>query len=159
MSKIKGATASVYPAPSTVTIRSDHFLIRSTQPTRRSLQDAWEEEMNCRLDINFSLARRCVCFGGYFYIDSDTIGTTMDELKGKLSMAYRESNTLVFSEYTCCIGLKALLTQHLIICVRFIYANSLVAAKSLFFVVLGFPTFVILWPKFFRQILFTPPKT
>ena len=34
----------------------------------------------------------------------------------------------------------------------------LIVLKSLGFVILGFPTFGLLWPKFFRQILFTPPK-
>mmetsp|Transcript_39280 Transcript_39280/g.84710 ORF Transcript_39280/g.84710 Transcript_39280/m.84710 type:complete len:249 (+) Transcript_39280:415-1161(+) len=72
-------------------------------------------------------------FGGLddFYIDSETVGTTTGELKQKLALVRREKSSLF------CL---------------------LVIAKSFAFIILGFPTLGILWPKFFRQILFTPPK-
>lgn len=66
-----------------------------------------------------------------YYIDIKTVGTTTDEMKRKLKVTYREEG---------------------------IFPCLFIIAKSLSFIILGFPTFGILWPKFFRQILFTPPK-
>lgn len=66
-----------------------------------------------------------------FYINSETAGTTIEELREKLALASKENDTLF--------------------CVK-------ILLKSLGLILLGFPTFGVLWPKFFRQILFTPPK-
>ena len=66
-----------------------------------------------------------------FYINSETAGTTMEELREKLALASKENDTLF--------------------CVK-------ILLKSLALILLGFPSFGVLWPKFFRQILFTPPK-
>lgn len=73
------------------------------------------------------------CFQGLddVYIDIETVGTTTAELKGKLALLYKERGALF------CI---------------------MTVVKSVGLIFLGFPTFGILWPKFFRQILFTPPK-
>ena len=73
------------------------------------------------------------CFGGLddLYIDIETVGTTTDELKAKLATIYREKGPLF-----CLI----------------------IIAKSIGWIILGFPTLGVLWPKFFRQLLFTPPK-
>lgn len=64
-------------------------------------------------------------------IDVETVGTTMGEFRKRLVLAYRKKG-LSFCIY--------------------------VVAKSCVLIILGFPTFGVLWPKFFRQILFTPPK-
>ncbi len=66
-----------------------------------------------------------------FYINSETAGTTIEELREKLALANKENDTLF--------------------CIKLLL-------KSFGLILLGFPTFGILWPKFFRQILFTPPK-
>lgn len=66
-----------------------------------------------------------------FYINSETAGTTIEELREKLALASKENDTLF--------------------CVK-------ILLKSLALILLGFPSFGVLWPKFFRQILFTPPK-
>ena len=66
-----------------------------------------------------------------FYINIETVGTTTDELRAKLALTYKEDGA-----FFCLF----------------------IIMKSLVFVVMGFPTFGVMWPKFFRQILFTPPK-
>jgi hypothetical protein len=66
-----------------------------------------------------------------FYINHDSVGTTSIEMKAKLTKTYRE-------EGVC-------------FCIYTIF-------KSLSWIILGFPTFGVLWPKFFRQLLFTPPQ-
>ncbi|KAL9186364.1 hypothetical protein ACHAXT_005602 [Thalassiosira profunda] len=65
------------------------------------------------------------------FVNYDTVGTTPDEIKHRLSIIHREDGSM---------------------------ALLLLIARSLGLIVLGFPTFGVLWPKFFRQILFTPPK-
>lgn len=64
------------------------------------------------------------------FINDETIGTTSKELKRKLALAYHE--------------------EGLFFCLKII-------AKGLLYVLLGFPTFGLLWPRFFREMLFTPP--
>lgn len=66
-----------------------------------------------------------------YFINSETAGTTMEEMNMKLSLAFKENNLLG--------------------CTKLVL-------KSLVFILLGFPTCGILWPKFFRQMLFTPPN-
>jgi len=116
------------------------------------VSEAWEDASeeadkafwNYRLDLILEKTRGveedgffrtvfCKCFRGLdeFYINSETVGTTKEELSGKLALTYKQKGVLF-----C----------------------SLIVAKSLAFVIIGFPTFGLLWPKFFRQILFTPPK-
>ena len=65
------------------------------------------------------------------FLNSETVGTTTEELKKKLALAYRENDS--------------------IFCIKLIL-------KSVVLILLGFPTCGMLWPKFFRQMLFTPPK-
>ena len=64
-----------------------------------------------------------------YFINSETVGTTTEEMKMKLSLAFKEN--------------------------KFLGCTKL-CLKSLVFILLGFPTCGILWPKFFRQMLFTP---
>jgi len=66
-----------------------------------------------------------------FYIDIETAGTSVSEMTKKLALAKREKGT--------------------IFCMK-------VILKTLLLILLGFPTMGIMWPKFFRQMLFTPPK-
>ncbi len=66
-----------------------------------------------------------------YFINSETVGTTTEEMKMKLSLAFKENK--------------------LVGCTKLVL-------KSLVFILLGFPTCGILWPKFFRQMLFTPPN-
>ena len=66
-----------------------------------------------------------------YFLNSETVGTTTEELKLKLKLAYKENDS--------------------IFCIKLVL-------KSLVLIVLGFPTCGMLWPKFFRQMLFTPPK-
>lgn len=55
-----------------------------------------------------------------YYINIETVGTTLDELKQRLALAYRE---------------------------RGIFFCLVIITKSIGFIILGFPTFGILWPK------------
>mmetsp|Transcript_6925 Transcript_6925/g.11560 ORF Transcript_6925/g.11560 Transcript_6925/m.11560 type:complete len:583 (+) Transcript_6925:330-2078(+) len=64
------------------------------------------------------------------FLNSDTVGTTTEEMKKKLALAYTENDS--------------------IFCIKLIL-------KSVVLILLGFPTCGMLWPKFFRQMLFTPP--
>ena len=64
-----------------------------------------------------------------FFMNDETVGTTMEEMKTKLTLAFKEQKSND--------------------CMKLIL-------KSLAFILLGFPTCGILWPKFFRQMLFTP---
>jgi len=66
-----------------------------------------------------------------YIIDDDTVGTTFEELSNRLTLAYRE-NDLAF-------------------CFDIIFRSAVL-------ILVGFFTFGALWPKFFRQILFTPPS-
>ncbi|KAK1737725.1 ankyrin repeat domain-containing protein [Skeletonema marinoi] len=65
------------------------------------------------------------------FIDQRTVGTTLEEFKLKLAVKNKEDG---------------------------IVACIMLLMECFVFFVLGFPTFGLLWPKFIRQMIFTPSK-
>eukprot|EP00984_Skeletonema_dohrnii_P017669 scaffold8108_cov118-Skeletonema_dohrnii-CCMP3373.AAC.2 len=65
------------------------------------------------------------------FINEETVGTTMEEFKMEIAVQIKERGVVA--------------------CIKLLM-------ECFVFFVLGFPTFGLLWPKFFRQMLFTPSK-